>query len=812
MGTVSEADPERGEERIPAWVALGLWTTGALALCRLAGLLSSMYRGVGVATQPEARLFDWSASHAFFDLLTDALVIGMVAAALAARSVEWRESRPRRRLGVVLFVFGLLACGFTGWPLGRAAYRAQWYAEWAFDDFGVGLLLAFLTTAGLVQFMLWVGGRPRLARVLATPWVVATSLFLAVLFPGYVAWNRSSAAPTYQIAPVVLDFLATPSARNVLEQSDLGAPVAGVITPAVSQHTDSADKPALIMPPPSRVELRVPELDGRLLLSAAAGVDKSVRNRMPDGVERIVIEYTARVNGAEVFREQITNERPTPGAWDPSRWVWRHVGGEQGLQVEAGDRVELATRLVEPDASLLDAQALRVGFGGLTLRREFEMTRRRATPEAPNIVLVVMDTLRADRMSCYGYPKLTTPNLDRFASQGVLYEQAFTTSSWTWPSTASILTGLPADAHGVTSNESCTMNLAQTSLAEVLQLRGYKTHAVSCNPLIAPQRYFDQGFETFDYSVPEFRMSDEVMPDVLRWLRANAGSRFFLYLHLADPHTPHRPHPAELARLGGERPANFPERGVDAVAVEWLERPDRELPPDFAQWISDEYNASVATGDRWLGEFLDELDALDLTGQTIVAFTADHGEELLDHGGLGHGHTLQRELVHTPLILRGPSLPRGERRAGVVSNRHLAPTLARLGGAQLEGMNDGLFLLRETAGSAFFQTTKGRWGALKRQALFGLRTPDWVLHWRDAPGTPDVRLYRGTDRAQLENVAPQHPAVVTELLVELKARLAAQREFAPEHTVGVGAAGLETLYAIGYAERVDEDERESSED
>jgi hypothetical protein len=117
--------------------------------------------------------------------------------------------------------------------------------------------------------------------------------------------------------------------------------------------------------------------------------------------------------------------------------------------------------------------------------------------------------------------------------------------------------------HGVLSQEQCTLQLLFDTLAEELQARDYTTHGVSCNPLIAPERYFDQGFETFDPPRNAFRKSPEVVPSVVRWIEAHAGVRFFLYLHLVDPHTPHTPDATELARLGLSAPGDFPERGMD---------------------------------------------------------------------------------------------------------------------------------------------------------------------------------------------------------------------------------------------------------
>ena len=316
------------------------------------------------------------------------------------------------------------------------------------------------------------------------------------------------------------------------------------------------------------------------------------------------------------------------------------------------------------------------------------------------------------------------------------------------------------------SNESCTLGLELDSLAEVLQQRGYTTGAFSCNPLISVERSFDQGFESFDHDRQDFRMTDEVAGDIVEWLRAHRGVRFFLYLHLADPHTPHRPHREEVERLGFVAPDDFPTSrevmgqtvpsdGMD-VYNDLLIRSGADyqevVPPAHQRWIEERYDASVATGDRWLGHIFAELEALGLTETTVIAFTSDHGEELFEHGQLEHGHTVHREVTHVPLILAGPGLPAGRRVPGVVSNRHVAPTLARFGGARLPAAEafDALFLLdvpagpvEDAAGSAVYQTLKGNWGSERKQDLYGIREGDWVLHWRkdEELGPEDTRLY-----------------------------------------------------------------------
>lgn len=794
------------------WLPAGLWAGGALALVRGRAHHSALSRVLGDLSQPDRDLLDWDSGFAVASALPWCVLAGVAAAWIVSRATA---SSSRHVVRSLVAAAALVLLAAVAGPLAPDRLRAGWHASLNWDSL---LLLSPLAVCGALALLLGTLRVARLAEagrratILSGPLAAVAALVFGVLGPANIARLRISHPPTFERRMAVIDLLARPDLRSVLESRTDRPPAVQVLTPTVDQHSDSADKPALIMPPPCRVEVRLPEDASDGVLRAAAALDRVLRNQLPEGVDHATVDFSISRNGEEVFRTRIRSERPAPGVWDPSDWIWRHAGGAEGIPVQGGDRLVFETSIPEGDpAETLDPRLLTVGFGGMVIEARSKTRRSRATPDTPNLLLVVMDTLRADRLSCYGYSKATSPNLDALAERGVRFSDAYSTSSWTWPSTASILTGLPADAHGVTKNESCTLNLALTSLPEVLQARGYTTAAFSANPLIAPERYFDQGFESFESSGRRMRNSDEVVPSVLRWLDGHAGARFFLYLHLTDPHTPHNPRPELLAQLGGERPADFPEAGLDAFSNERLQalRKTGTLPPvrpDHEAWVQDVYDASVATGDYWLGQVLQRLEDLGLDDRTVVLFTADHGEELLDRDRLGHGHGIHAELVRVPLVMAGPGIPRGVVDSGLVSNRHVAPTLAHLGGAELPGMGDGRLLGLESGeaepGSVFFQTTKGQWRGRNYQQLFGLRSGDRVLHWVDAEGGGEVSLFDTTlDPRELQDLSSSEPDTAQELLRELRERLVAQRKWAPAHVIGVGAGGMEALYAIGYADR-----------
>ena len=204
------------------------------------------------------------------------------------------------------------------------------------------------------------------------------------------------------------------------------------------------------------------------------------------------------------------------------------------------------------------------------------------------------------------------------------------------------------------------------------------------------------------------------------------------------------------------------------------------------------------------------------TDNTVIAYTSDHGEELLDHKSLGHAHELWEELVRVPLILAGPGIPKNTRLPGAVSNRHLGPTLARLGGTELGAPSDALFLASGEAPPErpiFFETHEGWWKG-STATLYGVREGKWVLHWgldggqaerSAAPAGGEVRLYDLVeDRAQKNNLARAEPKQVERLKRLISEELARLESQAPRQKSRTGWGTRALLEAIGYASGDDE--------
>ncbi|MBI1850024.1 MAG: sulfatase [Planctomycetes bacterium] len=273
----------------------------------------------------------------------------------------------------------------------------------------------------------------------------------------------------------------------------------------------------------------------------------------------------------------------------------------------------------------------------------------------PNVLFILIDALRADHLSSYGYARKTSPHVDALADEGVRFERANCQATWTGSSVASIFSGLYPSTHGVITNPTHTSGqtfasaiLAPqvTTLAESMKARGYRTGAIVTNVFLRREYGFDQGFD--DYEMLEHREHGAaVNRDALEWIGKKSASPFFLYLHYMDVHGPYTPPAPYDEYFKPEAPKPLPETAV--------------IPPnlklgdcrDLAVYEA-RYDGGIRCVDEEIGDLLKKLDGMGLAKNTLVVFTADHGEELYEHGGFGHGRTLYEEVLHTPLVFRLP--------------------------------------------------------------------------------------------------------------------------------------------------------------
>ena len=360
-----------------------------------------------------------------------------------------------------------------------------------------------------------------------------------------------------------------------------------------------------------------------------------------------------------------------------------------------------------------------------------------------NVILIVIDDLRADHLTHAGYTRDTSPFLEELVTRGTLFENTTSQSSGTKTSVASLLSSMYPEAHGVRGAKAVLPESIET-LPEVLKRHGYQTFAIHGNPWLEERFGFDQGFDAFLFThwYKNTFDAEKVNRRVLAWLGEEPRQPFFLYLHYMDVHAPWSP------------PADFDRFGPEAV---------------------DKYDGSISYLDSQLKRLYDELNARRLIENTWIVITADHGEEFGEHGNyeVGHAMTLYREVLRVPLIFHHPEAPTGTRVDREVRLIDVAPTVLDLLGIpipdDMEGVSLGASVVSDDVLDddleAFSQV--GLNGVAPDKDLIALTTKElkYILDFESGAR----ELYDlTTDPEELRNVADENPALVREL--EAKAR------------------------------------------
>jgi len=416
----------------------------------------------------------------------------------------------------------------------------------------------------------------------------------------------------------------------------------------------------------------------------------------------------------------------------------------------------------------------------------------------PNLVLIVVDTLRADRV-LGGYDRETAPELAALGAAGTVFERAYSTAPWTMPSVASMLSGLFPETHGVTT-PGRMLPLQVDSLPERLLARGYATSAVVSHKLVGTRFQFEQGFERFDEEEAQGHRHISTPGVTARAIaeleRLAAQERpFFLFVHYFDPHAKYRRHKA----VGFSGEAKQVGRISLSDSVHKL-RDMQDLAPDEVAFLRDRYDEEVRFTDAGIGELLAALEQRGLDGATLVALTADHGEEFWDHAGLGHTRTLYDELVHVPLILRGPGVARGRRISEPISLVQLAPTLLDLLG--LSAANYGM-------AATSLASAVGPSGAVAQAAVFAE-----VTYYGGADNTKNTRqraVVQGGYKLILDEVADvcelydlaRDPSESRDLAPEEPERVAQLRALIESHVRATQASALQADTELSPQERLD---------
>ncbi len=437
-------------------------------------------------------------------------------------------------------------------------------------------------------------------------------------------------------------------------------------------------------------------------------------------------------------------------------------------------------------------------------------------PESPNVLVVIVDTLRADHLSTYGYSRATSPYLTRLAEQGVLFENAVASSSWTLPTHASMLTGRPVHEHRA-DRETESLDGRYPTIGDAFQAHGYATAAFSANTALfsratglgrgflhfedylqsfgaaAEETFFGERIEVHCYrlgicrDIPGRLSARDINIHALRWIERTRRP-FLVFLNYLDVHSPYEPPETPARGFHTRRPGK-------RVWLDW----QPELTPEQLQGEVDAYDSGIAYVDEQIGNLMEQLAERGLEKNTLVVVVSDHGEGFDEHGLLTHGNSLYRELIHVPLLFRWPGkLPEGVRIGTPVSTTWLPATLLQLATGRAEGEIPGPSLaplwqigarpedfpdpVSELSRVDFLPPNKHNYGPME-----SVTTAEW--HYVLGAGTHE-ELYRYQEDAKEAHDSagtPEGKAICKKLAQEL-----AERRHSTSAAMGTSGNGAQT--------------------
>ena len=394
-----------------------------------------------------------------------------------------------------------------------------------------------------------------------------------------------------------------------------------------------------------------------------------------------------------------------------------------------------------------------------------------ATPPR-NLVVITLDTMRADRLPPYGFAGVATPTLDRLAAEGVVFEETFAAVPLTLPSHASLFTGWYPQRLGVGDNAGAPLAPELTTLAEMLRAAGLTTAAFVASGVLAADRGLDQGFDLYEDPIRACpgnprprRRADEVIDSATSWISRHDTNPFFIWVHLFDTHRPY------------------------------------DLPADYGRLYADPYLAAIAFEDAQLARLIDHLERHDRLDETLIVVTGDHGESLGDHGEVTHGIFLYQEALHVPFIMRAPQL--APRRVPAVTRLvDVTPTVLSLfglpalagDGADLTGLLRGA--VRDPGLEVYAESTYPQrfgWSALR-----SLRADRYKVISAPRPELYDL----DADPRELRNLFEERRSVGRAMLARLddfRSKDPRGNDRPAAATAGPDVAIAERLAALGYA-------------
>jgi arylsulfatase A-like enzyme len=574
---------------------------------------------------------------------------------------------------------------------------------------------------------------------------VLVACVLAAAVGGVLVWRlrgdgERPLPPQILLMDVVTELSDRLDPATVVAQAPDAPITLGGLQPAPSRGY----RRALLAPPPSELRFTVPAPAGAIL-RVGYGV---ARGKKPPA-EASSVRFVVTVDGKRTV-DRLVN--PFTARRD-QRWF------DDRVVLPQTDKPVTITLATTREGN--GPAAGTPGWSRVQLVRETSIDRQRPGPDHPNVLVLLVDTLRADHLGPWGASPSPSPHLDALAPKGVVFERAIAQAPWTLPSVATLFTGLYPRWHGVVGRswrhgtppgtkpdaDWAFLSDVLPTIATTANRAGISTIGVSANPLVSRENNLAHGFETFVELRPRkggeegWARADEVNAPFLAWVDRNQGRRFFAWLQYMETHDPYEPAP-------GTRPPDPPGLNPEvraglvrnlAEAIRKGERPpltDVEL-----RYLRALYDGAITAWDVALDRLLAGLQARGILDHTVVIITADHGEEFQEHGLLGHRKQLFDESIHVPLMIVGPGIA-PERRADQVQGIDLFPTVAaRLGVPPPSGLPGHDVLAADVPRDrrAWSETRYGAGPGGDDIELDSLRSPGRKLIW--APTIDGKQLY-----------------------------------------------------------------------
>ncbi len=424
----------------------------------------------------------------------------------------------------------------------------------------------------------------------------------------------------------------------------------------------------------------------------------------------------------------------------------------------------------------------------------FIYSYRLSRSKGPNIILISIDALRADHLSCYGYHRNTSPNIDQLAGEGALFKNGFSQACSTLASHSSIFLSQYPWTHKVVGSKE---KIAKSSLtlAEILKNRNYMTAGFSGGGYVSSKYGFDQGFDFFFDKPKTWHTIKFHKDNLFRWLEKVKDKKFFLFLHTYDVHSPYDPPmPYRALYIGDYSDQRCLNKLVD------YELTALNLSPEEIDYVIALYDAGINYVDDEIGELVKKLKKLNIFNNSVIIITADHGERLGERGRVGHGREASRIVTHVPLIMRIPGIGQGKVIEEIAESIDITPTILDILDISLpEGMQ----------GKSILPLIKGSWSegnfiaytgeAWKKATLStAIRTKEWTYIMNQ--DGPDELYDRVGDPKEQNDLIEKRPLVARKLKEELEYFIALTSEAKPQvaEKVDIDEELKERLKSLGY--------------